>query len=820
MTTPDPPSENEEPTRALAVGIAVFRDGKPLDHVSPILEMMTAPWGSVGRWWDEVVETAGAELAKAASEAGTGLEVDVRTSENEPARFRLVFAPEPNSGSKSFFMMVTDMTSEKLAERERGESEEHFTNLFEQSNDGIILFDLEGAVVNANQKILTLLRYSKSDFCHEKHLRELHPDSDVQKAEQAFEKVKSVGQHRFEVLFMREDGTSFPADVSGSRFSAGARQLVQAAVRDVTDLKLAETFLRASEERFSNLFQQSNDGIVLHDLEGNILEANQKILTMLGYSRGEFRRLELAKLHPKSELSKSKSAFQTIVQEGFVRFEVIFLRKDGTSFPAEISSSLFTAGSKKLVQGIVRDITDRNRAEQALREAKELAETANRTKSDFVAAMSHELRTPLNVILGMTDLALDTRLSSEQEEFLEAIHASSDALLHLINDVLDFSKIEAGKIELNTESVDLRELVQDVLRPLQLRALTKGLDLGAKVEANVPALVLCDPNRMQQILLNLVGNAIKFTPEGRVTIEVRERGSKETGWADLSLDIIDTGIGIPPGQRERIFEKFFQVGDDRRQGGTGLGLSITKSLVELMGGTVTVIETAEGRGTTIRVALKLRTSTTKREKSAGEARPRARDTPTSFRVLLVEDNPPNRRLTQKILEKAGCRVDTAARGEEALELASGGVYHLILMDLDLPTASGFETTKRIRALGGWAERVPVLALTAHAVEGYRERCMEAGMDDYLTKPIRAESLVKRVREWSAPTILIIDDSAPTRKLIEKFLEREKSYVLVPAPSGDAAIKLFEKEPVSIVLMDMEMEGMDGYETVKRLRALP
>jgi PAS domain S-box-containing protein len=203
-------------TEALSVGLAVFRQGEPLDRVSPVLEKMASPWGSVERWWDEVVGTTGAELAAAALETGMGLEVDLQTSGNEPRVFRLVFSLEPTRGSSAgLLMLVKDVTSERLAERERRESEEHFTNIFEQSNDGIILFDLDGTVADANPKILTLLQYSKSDFCREKHLPALQPESDVKKAERAFEKVTRVGQHRFDVLFMREDGTTFPADVSG-----------------------------------------------------------------------------------------------------------------------------------------------------------------------------------------------------------------------------------------------------------------------------------------------------------------------------------------------------------------------------------------------------------------------------------------------------------------------------------------------------------------------------------------------------------------------------------------------------------------------------
>ncbi|GEM_PF-5458777 len=398
---------------------------------------------------------------------------------------------------------------------------------------------------------------------------------------------------------------------------------------------------------------------------------------------------------------------------------------------------------------------------------------ANRAKSDFLASVSHELRTPLNVIIGMTQLALDGEPSSEQREYLEDIQSSSDALLHLINDVLDFSRIEAGHMSLDCVSFDPRRMVHDVVQLLRRRAQEKNLSMCCSIDSDLPALVEGDPNALRQVLLNLLANAVKFTPEGSVSVSLK-CPAISGGRAHLELEVADTGIGIPPQCEDRIFDRFFQVDGStgRRFGGTGLGLSISKTLIDLMGGALTLADTSTA-GSTFRVVVELpiahaeevcgeedaSSSHEARDGHALEQRPKAR-------ILLIEDNKANRKLATRILENAGYEVEAVDGGEPGLNQMRKHAFALVLTDIEMPGMDGFETARRIRTLGTpYATSVPIVALTAHAVEGYKARCIEAGMNDYLTKPFTRQSLVASVEHWTQA------DPAPSRSASEEVLER-------------------------------------------------
>ncbi|SKA23974.1 PAS domain S-box-containing protein [Trichlorobacter thiogenes] len=509
--------------------------------------------------------------------------------------------------------------------------------------------------------------------------------------------------------------------------------------------------LHQSEQRFRSMIENAGDGIYIHDRNGRILSVNQVGCHQTGYSLDELvtasvtlfdRHLDQQLLQETWNLAKSDPARFPMT------LETLHVRKDGSSYPAEVRLSLLPSGNDFLFVGMVRDITERKRAEEELLCAKTAAEVANITKSEFLANMSHEIRTPMNGVIGNAQLLRFTDLTEEQSRYLEYIEADAKHLVSVINDLLDISKIEAGKMELEQTPFSLRDCITNLLKPMTTSVRAKGLVLKSEIDNAVPDSLTGDPLRLRQILRNLVGNAIKFTDQGsiRLRVELLERSENK---AVFHFSVIDTGIGIPSEALERLFTPFTQADSSvtRKFGGTGLGLSICNRLAGLMGGSISV-ESSEGTGSSFHVTLPFQISQSETfsqgEQLQTNTSPEWLGAPLT--ILLVDDSQTSRIMASSLLRHFGHRVQTAENGAEALEQWRKGPFDIILMDIQMPVMDGVEATQIIREEERATRRhTAIIALTAHALVEQRNHLLSSGFDGYVSKPLDIAALHTEMR---------------------------------------------------------------------------
>jgi PAS domain S-box-containing protein len=531
-----------------------------------------------------------------------------------------------------------------------------------------------------------------------------------------------------------------------------------------------------------------SDGMLVLDAQNRIVDLNPAAQAIIGVQSAQAIGQPAAEiLSPRSDLVERFRDIPHAQAE-------ITLGQEETQRHYDLRISPLTDRRRRSTGRLIvlRDITERKQAEEALQQAKKVAEeaqqaaeTANRAKSTFLATMSHEIRTPMNAVIGMSSLLLDTGMTPEQQEFTETIRTSGEALLTIINDILDFSKIEADKMELESQAFDLRECVEGTLDLLMTEAAEKGLKLTSLIDEQVPAAIISDMTRLRQILINLIGNAIKFTQQGEVVVSVQclvdseERTSQHPPISNNSplttihFSVRDTGIGIPPDRIDRLFQSFSQVdaSTTRRYGGTGLGLAISKRLCELMGGAMWVESpslsspplggTEGGAGSTFHFTIQAETAPgmapvypQKAQQAAAQPQfDSEMEKRLPLHILLAEDNAVNQKLALHLLERIGYRADVAANGLEVLEALQRQPYDVILMDVQMPEMDGLETTRYIRRELEMDAPLRIIAMTAGATKEDREECLAAGMDDYISKPIRVEELVDALTESDPSTRL-------------------------------------------------------------------
>jgi PAS domain S-box-containing protein len=535
------------------------------------------------------------------------------------------------------------------------------------------------------------------------------------------------------------------------RSASGAPAGIVAVIMDISERKCSERALAASESKYRALLVSMGDGFASVDGQNRIVESNPAFQDMLGYSQEELRRITVRDLSPEDGADllpdRSPPSEEDVPVSGvyFKRYR----RKDGTFFPVSLRRSRYPAqaGNDCRYFVIARDMTVLAAYENDLRAAKDTAETASRAKSDFLAKMSHEIRTPLNAIIGMTELTLATPLTPEQRDALDTAREASKVLLAVINDILDISRIEARKLELAVENFDLRRTVAAMVRTLRPQAAPKGLTLTLRLAPEVPRYVRGDQGRLRQILMNLIGNAIKFTRKGGISLAVRPSGTPPTAPDALSLDfrVADTGIGIPPDKLEHIFELFTQadalVGE--HYGGTGLGLAICRELARLMRGSIHVAsESGHGSVFTATLAFTPGQAPVAAPDASTPAPPDPKETGMPLRILVAEDNPVNVKVATTYLGRRGHETVVAGSGREALAALARGTFDLVFMDVEMPDIDGLEATRRLRdgQAGPLNRQVPVYAMTAHVLSGAKDRCLQAGMNGYLAKPLDFKDL--------------------------------------------------------------------------------
>lgn len=506
---------------------------------------------------------------------------------------------------------------------------------------------------------------------------------------------------------------------------------------------------REQWELLKTVMETIPNPVFYKDTKGRYVGCNLAFQEFVGRSRAEVIGKTVYELAPKDFADQyAIKDSELIANPGKQSYDWHVVHANGDIREVSFSKATITdkKGQVAGLVGIMSDITD-------LVRAREQAELASRAKSQFLANMSHEIRTPMNGVIGMTTLLLDTELGEQQREFVQTIRTSGDLLLHVINDILDYSKIEAGKLVLQQEECDLRAMLDDCIDILKLRAQEKKLELTCETQPDIPARVISDRGRLKQILLNLAGNAIKFTESGAVAIYVEKLHEQQNN-ALLRFSVRDTGIGIAADQQQRLFESFSQVDGSytRKFGGTGLGLAISRQLVELLGGEIAVTS-EEGKGSDFSFTLNLRLVTARAPQEIPELpSPNAGD--FCRKILLVEDNHVNMQVTVGILNKLGYfHIDTTENGEEALRALARQKYDLVLMDLSMPELDGFETTRSLRSKNTLNGGVPVIALTAHAMQGDRQRCLDAGMNGYLSKPLEPLELERVLAEmWQTAAV--------------------------------------------------------------------
>ena len=646
-----------------------------------------------------------------------------------------------------------------MSERERGRRDLDNQKFALDQHAIVSITDLNGVITYANDRFCEISGYTRSELLGANHRivnSGVHP-------REVFENMwQTLSQSRVwhgEICNRNKQGGHYWVDgtIVPLLGADGLPQQYIAIRTDISKRKRIETELEEQLRFVEVLLEATPTAIYLKDRSGRYLRFNKAFEQLFGIERSEWIGKTVFDLVAGETALAMQAHDEELFASGKVQtYEASFTNRrtgavhEGLYWKAALTDA---RGAITGLVGTILDVTERNRFEQVLRDAKRRAEEANKAKSDFLANMSHEIRTPMNGVIGMTDLALDTPLNPVQREYLLIVKNSAQTLMVILNDILDFSKIEAGKLNIEAVDFPLGSSIAETLQTIGVRADKKGLQLHCEMAAGLPQRVIGDPVRIRQILTNLCDNAIKFTAQGNLTVRVASK-PLGSGQCELHLSVQDSGIGIPQDKQQGIFEAFTQADTSttREFGGTGLGLTICARLVQLMGGRIWV-ESEPGKGSTFHFTVRVQSVVPEGlapagapAAVAGTAAPAAQ---RSLKVLLVEDHPINQKLATTLLRKWGHEVTLAENGQQAVTLFPGTAWDIVLMDMQMPVMGGLEATRLIRALERPGQRVPLIAMTANAMEADRQACVDAGMDEHLSKPFKSAALQELLQRFSS-----------------------------------------------------------------------
>lgn len=620
--------------------------------------------------------------------------------------------------------------------------------VIEAALDCIIMMDQDGFVVEFNPAAEKVFGYTRdeavgsllADLIIPAHLRQVHHDGLVRYLKSGEHKV--INQ-RVEVPATNKAGDNFLVELAISPVSFGKHTFFSAYLRDISEAKAAEERLRTSEERFQSLFELSPDAIVVLNDAAEILDVNSRTCELLGYPKEELLTKHPIEFLPEDQRQTAIGALAMAGTATSVEVQLDFLDADGHRIATEVHGRKIRTAEGTLYHGVVRDISDRLAAEKQLRDAKDTAESANAAKSDFLANMSHEMRTPLNGVIGSLSLIERDTVHPDAINLIKAAERSAETLLTLIDDLLDLSRIEAGEVDIELtqfNSTELQTVISELFNPI---AKQRGIALNVNIQpVNHP--IGIDNGKLRQILINLVGNALKFTPRGEISVSANYEGTCDSG--HLHFEVTDTGIGISKQDQALLFDRFKQADSSRSKshGGAGLGLAICKELTDLLGGRISV-SSAPGVGSTFNISLPASRLDADTETPQSDM---VRSGPMSGIVLIAEDSETNAMVAKKMLEKLNVSYKHVTDGAAAVDAALEGDFDAILMDVSMPNMDGLEATRILRGRG---YTKPIIAMTAHALKGDKDNALALGMSDYLTKPIRTDSLRTVLEQWMKPT---------------------------------------------------------------------